>query len=234
MGQPRAYRLSRAVAGALLPVALPAFLALLAGCSAGANDAPIPTSTPTVTPTATPSPEPTPTLPPNGRRRWGYDPWVATGEDDPSIPVEPLPAGYRIEKVVTGLDRPTQLAVTPDGRILVAEQPGTVRVVQDGRLLDEPFFSVNAYLPEPTEDELIELGLTGIAVGPPFAQSGLDPSGANQYVYLYYTADQPRRTIIARVRDVGGRGADLEEIFFWHAAQQHDRDEAAERARAAT
>jgi glucose/arabinose dehydrogenase len=185
-------RTGRVIAGLLLPALLLVLLGLVAGCSRGEEE----------------RPAPTPTLAPGERRRWGYNPLKATGEKDPPLPSEPLPSGYRVEKLLTGLDRPTQLAVTPDGRLLVTEQPGTVRVVQDGRLLAEPFVSVDVYLPE--LDRTVELGLVGIAVDPRFAQTG--------YVYLYYAADNPRRTIVARVRDEGGRGTDLEEILSWEAA----------------
>ncbi|MDZ4278523.1 MAG: PQQ-dependent sugar dehydrogenase [Dehalococcoidia bacterium] len=131
--------------------------------------------------------------------RWGYNILRVTGETDPPPAFNPLPTGYRIETVVEGLDRPAALAATPDGRLLVAEQAGAVRVVQDGRLLDEPFVSVDARFVE------VELGLVGIAVDSEFVQNG--------FVYLLYPAKDPDRTVVARVRDEGGRGVDLEEIF---------------------
>ena len=184
---------ARWLALALLPT-----LALLIACTT--EDEPQP-------PTAPPTPT-RPLLAEDEPRRWGYNPHKSTGREDPPPLFNPLPPNYVIETVLTGLDRPTQLALTPDGRLLVAEQPGTVRVVEDGRLLDEPFVSVNVYLPE--LDGLVELGLTGLAVDPEFDQNG--------YVYLYYAADQPRRTVIARVRDDGGRGGEIEEILSWEAA----------------
>ena len=172
---------------------------LLAGCLGDRSE---PTPTPTEEATATPIP----TLAHGQRLRWGYDPRVPTGEEDPPVAEKELPDGYRIEQVLTGLDRPTQLAVIPDGRMLVAEQAGRVRVVQDGRLLEKPLVSLEVYLP--LLDSVVELGLTGIAVDPDFEQS--------PYIYLYYAADEPRRTVIARVRD-DGRG-ELEELMSWERA----------------
>jgi glucose/arabinose dehydrogenase len=132
--------------------------------------------------------------------RWGYNPGRATGQvDEPPVFMD-LPADYKVETVATGLDLPTSLAFTPDGRLLVTEQTGAVRVIEDGELLDEPFYTVNAY-----KDLTLELGLTGIAVDPDFEEDG--------YVYLYYTTDEPvRRTVLARVRDEDGIGVDEQDI----------------------
>ncbi len=182
-----------------LPLGLLAAAALLVACTGDNNRAPTATTTVTSSPTAVPDDEP---------RRWGYNPLLPTGEKDSQALFNPLPVGYRIETVLTGLDRPTQLAGTPDGRLLVVEQPGTVRVVQDGRLLEEPFVTVDVYLPE--LEGTVELGLVGIAVDPEFEEY--------PYVYLDYAADNPRRTVVARVRDEGGRGRDVEEILSWEAA----------------
>ena len=42
------------------------------------------------------------------------------------------PGGLAVETVVEGLEIPWDLAFTPDGRILVTERPGRIRVVKDG------------------------------------------------------------------------------------------------------
>jgi glucose/arabinose dehydrogenase len=131
----------------------------------------------------------------------------------PSIPYRvttpflvPLPTGYRLETVLDGLDQPTAIAATPEGRLLITEQvTGRVRVVRDGVLLDEPWAEIPVYH---TEAFLQELGLVGIAVDPEFE--------TNRFVYLYYTerdAAGARRTVLARLRDVDGRGTDLTPIF---------------------
>lgn len=114
-----------------------------------------------------------------------------------------LPPGYRIETVLDGLALPTAMAALPDGRLLITEQEtGRVRVVQDGRLLDEPWYTIDVSFAE--NEFLQELGLVGVEVDPQFA--------TNRYVYLYYTeptSSGQRHTVFARLRDVDGRGADL-------------------------
>ena len=154
-----------------------------------------------LTPTTTPTP-----LSQQEQRaqasRWGYDPWTSTGERDPPPHFAELPPDYHIETYATGLTQPTALAFLPDGRMLVAEQRGTVRVVVGGTLQTEPFYTADVYHPE----NALELGLVGMTVDPEFEE--------NRHVYLYYTTDDPvRRTVLVRVHDTDGVGTDLEEVL---------------------
>ncbi len=127
---------------------------------------------------------------------------------DPPAHYEALPSGYRIETYVTGLVHPTTIAFTADGRMLVAEQAGAIRVVKDGVLQREPFFVVPAYTPAGPEG-FSELGLDGMTVG------------LDGFVYVYYSADQPaRRTVLSRIRDDDGHGKDLTEIFSLKASPE--------------
>ncbi len=50
--------------------------------------------------------------------------------------------GYRVETVASGLEHPWSVAFLPDQRILVTEHPGRLRIIQDGRLLEEPVAGV--------------------------------------------------------------------------------------------
>ena len=88
-----------------------------------------------------------------------------------------FPSGF--SRVVVGgaspspnIPNPTTMAFLPDGRILVCQQSGTVRVIKNDLLLTTPFVSV-------TVDANGERGLIGIAIDPDFT--------ANNYIYLYYT-----------------------------------------------
>ena len=92
---------------------------------------------------------------------------------------------------VDGLTSPTDMAVTPDGRLLIAERAGLVRVVRDGRLLSESAVSL--------ADTIGANGqLLAIALDPQFDRNG--------FVYTIYTA--PDRSgaaafTLARLREVG-------------------------------
>ena len=84
-----------------------------------------------------------------------------------------LPSGFE-DALVAKLSRPTALAFTPDGRLLVTTQAGQLRVYQDGALRAEPALDLRSKLCTDSER-----GLLGIAVDPNFA--------ANGFIYLFYT-----------------------------------------------
>ena len=90
-----------------------------------------------------------------------------------------LPTGFTESAVASGLTNPTAMEFSPEGRLFVAEQAGTLEVHQDGTRLQADFFrdtplSVNASG---------ERGLLGLAFDPDYA--------ANHFVYVYYTATSP-------------------------------------------
>lgn len=71
------------------------------------------------------------------------------------------------------LDNPWGMAYLPDGRLLVTEKPGRLRVFADGKLLPDPIAGVPAVAYKGQN------GLLDVEVDPNFAQ--------NQLVYLSYT-----------------------------------------------
>lgn len=83
-----------------------------------------------------------------------------------------LPGGWRESKVTGGLAAPTSMVFAPDGRLFVTEQDGKIRIIKNGRLLSQPFATLQT-----TADG--ERGLLGIELDPAFARTG--------YVYVYYT-----------------------------------------------
>ena len=96
------------------------------------------------------------------------------GGTPPSLP--PGGGAFTTTTVVSGLSRPTAMALLPDGRTLICEQGGNLRVVKAGLLLDAPFLSVPV-------DATDERGLLGVTADPAFATNG--------YVYIYFTATSP-------------------------------------------
>jgi glucose/arabinose dehydrogenase len=89
-----------------------------------------------------------------------------------------VPSGFVVENAVPGatFDTPTSIAFLPDGRLLVAEQRGVVRMAANGALLATPVWSATA---EVLNDG--DRGLLGIAVHPRFFE--------NRYVYFFYAVD---------------------------------------------
>lgn len=78
------------------------------------------------------------------------------------------PATYRVVTELTGLERPWAIAFLPDGRRLLTEAAGRLRIVEaDGTLLLEP---VRGLPPIHTAGQG---GLMDVAVDPDFARTGL-------------------------------------------------------------
>jgi aldose sugar dehydrogenase len=98
-----------------------------------------------------------------------------------------------LELVVEGLDSPTSMRFLDDGTILVLEKNnGQVRVVSDGKLLDEPAIDVEVAT-------AVEQGLLGIAIW----------NGENDTsVFLYLTEnyeDKTRNVIYKYIYDENGK-----------------------------
>jgi glucose/arabinose dehydrogenase len=74
-----------------------------------------------------------------------------------------------LESVVSGFRAPVFVTAPPDGsdRLFVVEQGGTIRIVQDGRLLPQPFLDVSSLIVSGGER-----GLLGMAFHPRFAENG--------------------------------------------------------------
>jgi len=88
-----------------------------------------------------------------------------------------LPAGFR-EHTIAHLHQPTDFVFLPDGRILVAEMTGEVRLIRNGVLQPGVVLDVAVSAAE-------ESGLLGITIGPSFATDG--------FVYLYYVTSAESR-----------------------------------------
>ena len=109
---------------------------------------------------------------------------------------------FHLVKVVDGLEHPWGLAFLPDGRMLVTERPGRLRIVDDERLVADPVTGV----PEVWDDR--QGGLLDVALHPAFAANGL--------IYLSYASpddDNDAATAVARGRLAGARLEDVEEIY---------------------
>ncbi|MBI5801949.1 MAG: PQQ-dependent sugar dehydrogenase [Verrucomicrobia bacterium] len=89
-----------------------------------------------------------------------------------------LPAGFVEEKVLDGINAATAIAFVPDGRILVAEQTGKLRVIKNGKALAAPLLDLTARV-----DSYWERGLIGVAVHPDFPRT--------PHLFVLYVAAQP-------------------------------------------
>jgi glucose/arabinose dehydrogenase len=108
---------------------------------------------------------------------------------------------FRLVRVVEGLEQPWSLAFLPDGRILVTEKAGRLRVVRDGRLEPQPIEG----LPRVTVHG--QGGLHDVALHPQFEK--------NRFLYLAYAArgDDGVGTELARGRLNANRLEEVQVLF---------------------
>jgi glucose/arabinose dehydrogenase len=107
----------------------------------------------------------------------------------------------RVTNVATGLEHPWGLEFLPDGRMLVTERPGRLRIVSKDGTLSPPLTGVPAVHAEG------QGGLLDVALDPAFA--------TNQIIYLSYAEPENglAGTAVARAR-LGARGlSDVRVIY---------------------
>jgi aldose sugar dehydrogenase len=129
--------------------------------------------------------------------------------DTPAV-VDTVEGKIRVVPVTKGLSHPWSLAFLPDGRMLVTERSGQIRVIRDGVLDTQPLSGV------PKVHAVRLSGLMDIALHPNFAQ--------NQIIYLTYTKNlkpEPLEvaTTLARGRLVGNALVDMKDILTADAWQ---------------
>jgi len=95
----------------------------------------------------------------------------------PAAGAATLPEGFAETRLATGLDQPTAISMSPDGRLFVCEKKGRLRIIKNDALLPAPFLQVEVY---PNG----ERGLLGVTFDPDFEHNG--------YIYIYYTARKPK------------------------------------------
>lgn len=107
----------------------------------------------------------------------------------------PLPSdavvAYELESVATGLRVPWSLVFTDENRVLITERPGRVRVIEEGKLRENPI----RVFTEVSSDA--EEGLMGMALDPEYRE--------NKWLYLClaYEQDGQKWDKVVRVTDTG-------------------------------
>ncbi len=109
-----------------------------------------------------------------------------------------LPAGFIRERIATGLN-PTSMVLAPDGRIFITEKNGKVRIIRDGKLLDEPLLSLEV-------DDTNERGLGHIVLHPDFENNG--------YFYVFYTVPVLRLNRVSRFTANGDKAIPGSELII--------------------
>ena len=125
----------------------------------------------------------------------------AQGEAQRSPTPASLPGVVRVEVVAVGLEHPWALEFLPDGRMLVTERPGRLRIVSMDGTISAPIAGV------PAVSASGQGGLLDVAVDPGFA--------TNRTIFLSFSEPGPggAGTAVARAR-LGANG--LEDVTVIH------------------
>jgi glucose/arabinose dehydrogenase len=124
--------------------------------------------------------------------------------------VETKEGAVKLDTVAEGLEFPWGLAFLPDGRMLVTERPGKLRIVGKDGAKSEPLKGVPEVLAEG------QGGLLDVALDPNFAENGL--------VYLSYSEpgeDDTSGTAVARGK-LGTGGIENVEVIFRQTPKTDD------------
>jgi glucose/arabinose dehydrogenase len=108
---------------------------------------------------------------------------------------------FRVVVLVQGLENPWGLAFLPDGRLLVTERPGRLRLIVGGRLEPQPVAGLPAIASRG------QGGLLDVTLHPRYVETG--------WVYLSYSGpgEGGAGTEVLRGRLRGGRLEDIQVIF---------------------
>ncbi len=139
---------------------------------------------------------PVETRPPNGE---GQKPAFAGQTRAPGLVSK---VAYEVQTAAEGLDHPWGLAFLPDGRLLISERAGRLRILGTDGKLSEPVAGL------PAVDARDQGGLLGLAVDPAFAQNGL--------IYWAYSETNPaggNHTTVARGK-LAGDGLENVQVIF--------------------
>jgi aldose sugar dehydrogenase len=108
---------------------------------------------------------------------------------------------FGVDTITKELTNPWGIAFLPDGRILVTERAGEIRIVKDGKLLPEKIGNVPAVFANG------QGGLMDIKLHPDYASNG--------WIYLTYAkpGEGGGGTVLARAKLEGNNLTGLEELF---------------------
>jgi len=121
----------------------------------------------------------------------------------PEDPIDSELHRFRIETIATGLDMPWGMVFLPDGRLLLTERVGRLRILTIGGALEEPITGTpKTYVRQ-------DGGMLDIALHPDYAKNG--------WIYLAYCEEGSTRdtsmTVVVRGRIRNGAWVDQQELF---------------------
>ena len=130
--------------------------------------------------------------------------YIPAATSPPPPPPPPPATGFTNNRILVGFDAPTSITVVPDGRLLITERAGRVRVVPSGRTNYEPV----PFLQLTNIESIVgERALINLALDPNFT--------ANGYYYVFYTRGSPLRDTVSRFTAVGNTTDPASEVVLY-------------------
>ncbi|MDQ3655897.1 MAG: PQQ-dependent sugar dehydrogenase, partial [Chloroflexota bacterium] len=117
---------------------------------------------------------------------------------------DPAAFDVGLEPVAEGFAAPLYVTHAGDDRLFVVEQSGTIRIVEEGNVVETPFLDIT----DRVGSDASERGLLGLAFAPNYAESG--------FFYVNYT-DRDGNTVVARFAvtdDANVADSDSEEVVL--------------------
>ncbi|MEO6588543.1 MAG: PQQ-dependent sugar dehydrogenase, partial [Pyrinomonadaceae bacterium] len=105
------------------------------------------------------------------------------------LPVPKETAKFKVETVAENLEVPWSIAFAPDGRIFFTERPGRVRVIENGKLHEKPFYLFSDVKLDG------ETGLMGMTLHPNFAENRL------MYFACVYDTSDGKKVRVVRLKE---------------------------------
>lgn len=110
---------------------------------------------------------------------------------------------FQNQLLLSGLSSPVSAEFLPDGRMLILEKGGTVKITDPNASVP----TTSTYLTLPNILTNGEKGLIDIAIDPDFA--------SNNYIYLYYTLGSDKKFQISRFTHQGNTADLSSEVVIW-------------------
>jgi glucose/arabinose dehydrogenase len=113
-----------------------------------------------------------------------------------SVESIPDPGQYEWVLAASGFSQPVGLEYAPDGsgRLFVLEQPGVIRLIEDGQAVNTPFLDIR----DRVDSSASEQGLLGLAFHPNYQENGYffinyTGRGGNTFISRFQVSDDPNR-----------------------------------------
>jgi glucose/arabinose dehydrogenase len=112
----------------------------------------------------------------------------------------PDPEDFAVTPYAENLEVPWSLVFLPDGSALVTERPGRIRIIRDGKLMEQPYAKIKVA-------DIGEGGLMGLALHPDYPKQ--------PYLYIMYTYRDGIRLYnrVERLKDTG-EGAQQDKVII--------------------